>query len=93
VIQGPLRWDPLRGREYRSKTPIGMNSLLNSIITFLHSCSIQLERVEDVVHVVHDKDGNDNDNDELDGHYSSELEQSVRLINSIAMNADFINLY
>jgi hypothetical protein len=71
-----------------------MNSLLNSVIAFLHSRSIQLERVDDVVHVVHDKDdGNDNDNDELEGHYSSELEQSIQLINSIARNADFINLY
>jgi hypothetical protein len=82
-----------KGSRIEVKNSIGMNSLLNSIIA-LHSRSIPLERVEDVVHVVHDKgDGNDNDDDELEGHYSSELGQSIRSINSIAGNADFISLY
>jgi hypothetical protein len=69
---------------------IGMNSLLNSIIAFLQSHSIQLERVVDVVDVVdvvHDK-GNGNDDDDDD-----ELEESIGSINSITRNADFISLY
>jgi hypothetical protein len=36
---------------------------------------------------------NDNDNDVLEGHYSSELKQLIRSINSVAGNADFISLY
>jgi hypothetical protein len=67
---------------------------LNSTIAFLYTCSIQLERVVDVVDVVHDKgDGNDDDDDELEGECSSELEESIGSINSIAGNADFISLY
>jgi hypothetical protein len=70
-----------------------MNSLLNSIIAFLQSRSIQLEQVVDVVDVVHDiGDGNDDDA-ELEGLYSSELEGSIRSIDSIAGNAYFISLY
>ena len=62
---------------------IGMNSLLNSIIAFLQSCSIQLERVVDVVDMVHDDGDSDND----------ELEESIGSIDSIAKNTDFISLY
>jgi hypothetical protein len=70
-----------------------MNSLLNSIIAFLQSRSIQLEQVVDVVDVVHDiGDGNDDDA-ELEGLYSSELEESIGSIDSIAGNAYFISLY
>jgi hypothetical protein len=44
----------------------------------------------DMVHVVHDRcDGND-DNNELEGEYSSELEESVWSIDSIAGNADLL---
>ena len=46
-----------------------------------------------VVHVVHDRgDGND-DNNKFEGQYSSELEESIGSIDSIAGNADFISLY
>jgi hypothetical protein len=70
-----------------------MNSLLNSIIAFLQSRSIQLEQVVHVVHVVHDiGDGNDDDA-ELEGLYSLELEESIGSIDSIAGNAYFISLY
>lgn len=50
--------------------------------------------VVDVVDVMHDKgDGNGNDDDELEGQYSSEFEESIESIDSIARNADFISLY
>lgn len=51
--------------------------------------TIQLERVVDIVHIVHDE-GND---EEVEGPYLLELEESTRLIDSIARNADFIRLY
>jgi hypothetical protein len=48
----------------------------------------------DVVDVMHDKgDGNGNDDDELEGQYSSEFEESIVSIDSIARNADLISLY
>jgi hypothetical protein len=52
--------------------------------------TIQLEQVVDAVDVVHDKC---NSNDELEGPYSTELEESIGSIDSIARNADFISLY
>ena len=41
--------------------------------------------------MVYDK--GDSDNDELEGQYLSELEESIRSIDSIAKNTDFISLY
>jgi hypothetical protein len=46
----------------------------------------------DVVDVVHDK-GDSDDDDELEGPYLSESEESIGSIDSIARNADFISLY
>ena len=61
---------------------------MNSIITFFQSRSIQLERAVDVVY-----EGDSNDKDKLEGQHSSELEESIGSIDSIARNADFISLY
>jgi hypothetical protein len=52
--------------------------------------AIQLERVVDAVDVVYDECDSD---DELEGPYSSESEESIGSIDSIARNADFISLY
>jgi hypothetical protein len=52
--------------------------------------AIQLEQVVDVVDVVHDECDSD---DELEGAYSLESEESIGSIDSIARNADFISLY
>jgi hypothetical protein len=56
--------------------------------------AIQLEWVVEVVHVVHMvHDESDSQDDELEGPYSSESEESIGLIDSIARNVDFISLY
>jgi hypothetical protein len=52
--------------------------------------AFQLERVVDVVDVVHDKSDDDN---ELEGLHSSDLEESIGSNDSIARNADFISFY
>jgi hypothetical protein len=49
----------------------------------------RLERVVDVVDVVH----NESDNGELEGPYSSDSEESIGSNDSIARGADFIRLY
>jgi hypothetical protein len=53
--------------------------------------AFQLERVVDVVDVVHDK--SDDDDDELEGPHSSDSEESIGSNDSIARNADFISFY
>jgi hypothetical protein len=53
--------------------------------------AFQLERVVDVVDVVHDK--SDDDDDELEGPHSSDSEESIGSMDSIARNADFIIPY
>jgi hypothetical protein len=52
--------------------------------------AIQLEQVVDAVDVVCNKCNND---DELEGPYLSESEESIGSIDLIARNADFISLY
>ena len=44
-----------------------------------------------VVDIVHDEDNSDNN--KLEGQYSSELEELIGSIDSIAKNTDFISLY
>jgi hypothetical protein len=51
--------------------------------------TIQLERVVDVVY----DEGDSNYDDELEGPYSSESEESIGPIDSITRNSDFISLY
>jgi hypothetical protein len=53
--------------------------------------AFQLEQVVDLVDVVHDD--SDSDDDELEGPYASESEESIGSNDSIARNADFISLY
>jgi hypothetical protein len=81
------------GSRIEVENSIGINSLLNSIIAFLASPSIRLERVVDVVDVVHDKGDGTDDDDELEGQCSSELDESIGSINSIAGNTKFVSLY
>jgi hypothetical protein len=54
------------GSRIEANNSIGMNSLLNSIISFVQSRSIQLEQVVDVVDVVHDEGASNDDIAELE---------------------------
>ena len=55
--------------------------------------AIQLEQVVDIVYIVQDKDSSSNSDDKLERRYLLESEESIRLIDSIAGNADITNLY